>query len=72
MYLFKKKGIGFSVHYETSLPEMTFYKKKYNTPKIKFESSKKYGERVLSLPVYPKLTNKNIDYICRVVNKSLS
>ena len=68
---FKNKGIGCSVHYETPLPLMTYYKKKYRISINKIINAKNYGDKVLSLPVYPKLTNKNIDYICQVVNKTI-
>lgn len=68
---FKDKGIGCSVHYGTPLPLMTYYKKKYRIPLNKIANAKNYGDNVLSLPVYPKLTNKNIDYICQVVNKTI-
>ena len=66
---FQKSRIGCSVHYETPLPLMNYYKKKYKISKINYKSSKQYGERVLSLPVYPKLTNKNVEYICKNINK---
>ena len=66
---FKDKKIGCSVHYETPLPLMDYYKKKYRISDKQIKNAKNYGDNVLSLPVYSKLTNKNIDYICKVVNK---
>jgi len=48
---------------------MDYYKKKYRISNKHIKNAKNYGENVLSLPVYSKLTNKNIDYICKVVNK---
>ena len=68
---FKKLKIGFSVHYGKSLPEMVFYKKKYKIPTKQFVYSKRYAEKVLSLPVYPKLTNNNIKFICKTISKIL-
>ncbi len=68
MKKFKKNKVGVSVHYGTALPEMSFYKKKYNLPKKNFINSKKYAEKVISLPVYPKLSDKNIKYICSIIN----
>ena len=70
--LFKKSQIGFSIHYETPLPLMRYYKKKYKISVKNIINSKKYGDHVVSLPVYPKLTNRNIDYICQTINKVIS
>jgi perosamine synthetase len=72
MKQFKKFGIGVSVHYGTPLPLMTYYKKKYDIKKMEFINSKNYGDRVLSLPVYPKLKNKEIDQICKFINKHIN
>ncbi len=72
MKQFKKFGIGVSVHYGTPLPLMTYYKKKYNIKKINFLNSKNYGDRVLSLPIYPKLKNKEIDQIGKLINKYIN
>ena len=69
MKQFKKLEIGISVHYGTPLPLMTYYKKKYNIKKINYSNSKNYADRVLSLPVYPKLKNREIDYISKMINK---
>ena len=69
---FKRLGIGFSVHYGTPLPLMSYYKKKYKINKINYFNSKNYGERVLSLPVYPKLKDKDINYISEMINKYIN
>ena len=69
---FKKLGIGFSVHYGTPLPLMTYYKKKYYISIGKYINSKSYGDRVLSLPVYPKLKNYEINYIGKTINKLIN
>tara|TARA_B100000886_G_scaffold303975_1_gene234916 strand:+ start:2611 stop:3723 length:1113 start_codon:yes stop_codon:yes gene_type:complete len=68
MQNFKKNKVGISVHYGRALPEMNYYKKKYNLPIKNFINSKKYAEKVISLPVYPKLSDKNIKYICSLIN----
>lgn len=67
--ILKKKKIGFSVHYGTALPDMTYYKKKYKIKLQRFKNAKNYGDRVISLPVYPKLKNKEIDYISNIVSE---
>lgn len=65
---FKLHNIGFSVHYERALPDMNYYKKKYNFGKKEFISSRSYGENIISLPVYPDLKKKEIVKICGLIN----
>tara|TARA_B100001121_G_C18527229_1_gene544198 strand:- start:224 stop:376 length:153 start_codon:yes stop_codon:yes gene_type:complete len=48
---------------------MDYYRKKYKTVLADYINSKKYGQNVLSLPVYPKLTDNNIDKICKIINR---
>ena len=72
MKQFKKLEIGVSVHYGTPLPLMTYYRKKYNIKKIHYSNAKNYADRVLSLPVYSKLKNSEIEYISKIINKFIN
>ncbi len=65
----KNKKIQFSIHYANSLDQMYYYKKKYNLKNKFFKNSIQYGKTCISLPVYPKLKNKEVDYICKSINK---
>ena len=65
----KDKKIQFSIHYANSLDQMTYYKKKYNLKKNSYKNSIRYGKTCISLPVYPKLKNKEVDYISKSINK---
>lgn len=67
---FKKSNIGFSIHYKTPLNKMSYYKKKYKLNNKNFYHSNKYSDTNISLPNYPKLSNKEIDYICEVIKNS--
>ncbi len=66
---FKQMGIGVSVHYSTPLHKMSYYKKKYNIKPSKFKNSNIYSNMNISLPVYPKLKNFEIDFICKTLTK---
>lgn len=64
------QGIITQVHY---IPINSHpYYKKYN--KINFENAKKYFKSSLSLPIYPDLSEKKVNYICSkikyLINKS--
>ena len=65
----KKKKIQFSIHYAKSLDQMTYYKKKYKYRSGQFKNANKYGKMCLSLPVYPKLQDKEVDYISKTINR---
>ena len=67
-----KKKIGVSIHYAKSLPFMSYYKKKYKTSNNKFKNSINYADSNISLPVYPKLTIRNVDKISLEIKKFLS
>tara|TARA_Y100000389_G_C17469590_1_gene529101 strand:+ start:2096 stop:3205 length:1110 start_codon:yes stop_codon:yes gene_type:complete len=65
----KEKKIQFSIHYANSLNKMTYYKKKYNLKNKSFINAVEYGLTSISLPNYPKLKNKEVDYICNTINR---
>ena len=67
----KKEKIGVSVHYLNPLPKMTYYKKKYLLNINNFKNSNIYGKTNISLPVYPKLKNNEIDRICSIIKKTI-
>jgi len=68
----KEKGIGFSIHYATPVPLMSYYKRKYDYKKDQFPNALNYGLQSVSLPVHPKLTTSDILYVCDTVKKYLS
>jgi len=63
--LFKKlskKGIGTSVNYYP-LHLMTLYKKNYKVSQKKFSNSNKLKDKVLCLPIFPGMTEKQVEYV---------
>lgn len=65
--MLKHNNIGVSVHYNTPLPKMSYYQKKYKLLKKHYINSYKYGETNISLPVYPELKKQNINTICKKI-----
>jgi dTDP-4-amino-4,6-dideoxygalactose transaminase len=63
----KNKGIETSVHY-TPITKFSIYKKQ----KIKLPVVDSFYKRVLTLPLYPKLTEKDIKYIVYNLSEILS
>ncbi len=64
----QKKGIGCQVHY-MPLHLHPFYKKKFGYKKGDFPRAEKYYERAITLPLYPKMTNKDVQYVIKSVKK---
>ena len=69
-YLFKK-GISTAVHYPTILPNLTAYSY-LNHRYDEFEHALKAESEILSLPIYPELSEKQINYICQSIEKFYS
>ena len=46
---------------------MTYYKKKYKLKIKDYFRANKYGLSNISLPMYPKLKNHEIDVICNLI-----
>tara|TARA_B110000971_G_scaffold221989_1_gene272295 strand:- start:8222 stop:9337 length:1116 start_codon:yes stop_codon:yes gene_type:complete len=63
----KEKKIGVSVHYTNPLPKMTYYKNKYKLKIDDYPNADKYGKTNISLPVYPKLKDSDINTICKTI-----
>lgn len=66
----QKDGLGVQVHY-MPLHLQPFYKKKFGCKKGDFPIAEKYYDRAITLPLFPKMANKDIKYIIRSVKKLL-
>ena len=63
-------GIGTGVHYR-SIPSHSFYKKKYGWKKKDFKNASQIGDQTVSIPLSPKLNDKDIDKILTISKKIL-
>ncbi len=68
----KFNKIGTSIHYAVPLPKMTYYKNKYKLPINKYKNANQYCNQNISLPIYPLLKNKEVDFICDKIKKNLN
>ena len=57
-----KKGIGTSVQY-FPLHLMSLYQKKYKNKKHNFPNANDLKDKILCLPIYPQMTDKEIQYV---------
>ena len=63
-----KSGIGTNVYYKTPIHKMTFYKK-FNNKKINKTNSEWASKHVLSLPIHPKISPKQMEFVGRTFVK---
>lgn len=64
----KENGIETAVHYPVAIPNMVAYKYMGHQP-ADFPVASKYADRILSLPMYPELTEEQIAYVVNTVKK---
>lgn len=58
----QKRGIGVGVHYR-AVHTLDYYRKRYNFSPEDFPNAHKIGCRTLSLPLYPKLRDDEINHV---------
>ena len=63
----KSSDIGFSIHYATPVPLMSYYKDKYKYARSDFPNAVKYADKSISLPVHPNLSKDDISYVCNTL-----
>lgn len=63
---FKTKGIETGIHYPIPPPFLKAYEK-YGYSKSDFPVSNTYMNKLLSLPMYPELTDEQVDYISHIL-----
>ncbi|MFZ0281105.1 MAG: DegT/DnrJ/EryC1/StrS family aminotransferase, partial [Bacteroidales bacterium] len=64
----KSKGISTGIHYPIALPNLKAYSYlKYN--KSDFPEATKASEEILSLPMYPELSEDQVQYIAKEIKE---
>ncbi len=68
--LMAERGIGTSIHYKP-LHRMTYYKERYNLRPEDYPNAERIWKGCVSLPIYPSLSNDELDYICASIKDIL-
>ena len=66
-----KEGVGTSIYYPKPIPEMSYYKKKYQYTSSEFKNAEKFSYRSIALPLGTHLTKKDLNLIVSSINKVL-
>lgn len=62
-------GVGTSVHYRP-IHQLSYYKNRYDLRAEDFPGAEHYWNRCVSLPIYPAMTAKQVDYVIECVLKT--
>ena len=64
------RGIGTSVHYKP-LHQMTYYRERYGLRPEDYPNAERIWKGCVSLPIYPSLSDEELDYICTSITEIL-
>jgi len=64
----KESGIEASVHFDPPVHLQPFYKKYYKTSNLPI--TEKVAKSIITLPMFPQLTKKELDYIIKIIKKT--
>jgi len=65
-----RKGVKTGIHYPICLPELEAYRH-LQLDMNNFPNSRKFAGEVLSLPMYPEMTEEQLDYVCLVLEEAI-
>lgn len=63
-------GIGVAVNYK-AIHLLSYYRKMYGYKEGKFPVAERIGNQTISLPLYPKLSNTEVEYVIKTVKACL-
>jgi len=64
----KNKGVDTGLHY-IPLHLLGYYKSKYELKVNDYPKALKYYQQILSLPIYPSMSDEEVMYVCNVIKK---
>jgi dTDP-4-amino-4,6-dideoxygalactose transaminase len=66
----QEKGIGVAVNYRP-IHLLKYYREKFGYKEGDFPVSEKIGNRTISIPLYPKLTNTEVNCVIKTIKKAI-
>ena len=68
---FQDKEIGVAVNFR-AVHLLDYYKSKYDFKRGDFPHAESMGDRTITLPLYPKLTDEEVEYVIQTVKEVIS
>jgi dTDP-4-amino-4,6-dideoxygalactose transaminase len=59
----QKRGVGVSVNFSPPVHLMTYYRERFGYQEGMFHNAEEISSRTITLPLYPKLTDEETDYV---------
>ncbi len=66
----KEQGIDTGVHYPSALPNLTAYRH-LGTKRDDHPNASAFESRILSLPMFPEITEQQIDHVCQCLERAV-
>jgi len=66
LWQLQERGIGVAVNYK-SIHLLSYYRETYSYKRGMFRIAEKIGDSTITLPLYPKLTNEEVQYVIKGV-----
>ena len=67
----EENGIGCAVNYR-ALHTLTYFKEKYGYKAEDFPIANEMGNRTITLPLYPKLSEGEVEIVCKTLKKVMA
>ena len=64
----KKEGVQTGLHY-IPLHLLSYYKAKYELRVNDYPNALRYYQQILSLPIYPSMSDEEVEYVCKIIKK---
>ncbi len=68
LHRLQEKGIGVAVNYR-AIHLLTYYRQRYGFKRGMFPTAEKIGDSTITLPLYPKLSDEEVDYVIKTANE---
>jgi len=68
LWKLQENGIGVAVNFK-AIHLLSYFRETFNYKKGMFPVAEKIGESTITIPLYPKLTDKEITYVIKTVNQ---
>ena len=68
--LIQEEGVGVAVNFR-AVPTLEFYKKKFKYKGGEFPEAEAIGDGTITLPLYPKMTDNQVEYVVEVIKRCL-
>jgi len=71
LHQLQQRGVGVAVNYR-SIHLMSYYQNKYRFKRGDFPVCERIGDSTISIPLYPKLTQQECDFVIKTVNEVIN